>query len=94
MTPRRICNAVARYYGLAFRDLRARTRVALFAEARRVACYLLRTLTNLSFPQIGLYLRRDHSTVISACRSVARRLARWPDGPTADAVAVARMALA
>ena len=33
------------------------------AEPRRVAMYLIRTLTKLSFPDIGRYFGRDHGTV-------------------------------
>lgn len=93
ISPRRICNAVARFFGLGFWDLRARTRTTLFTEARRVACHLLRSLAGMSYPQIGRYLQRDHTTVMSACREVDRRLRRWPDGPTADAITMCRTAL-
>ena len=40
------------------------------AEARQVAMYLIRKLTNLSLPDIGKEFARDHSTVIYAIRKV------------------------
>ena len=40
------------------------------AEARQVAMYLIRKLTNLSLPDIGKEFARDHSTVLYAIRKV------------------------
>jgi len=40
------------------------------AEARQVAQYLIRKLTNLSLPDIGKEFNRDHSTVLYAIRKV------------------------
>jgi chromosomal replication initiation ATPase DnaA len=94
ITPRRICNAVARFYGLRFHDLRARAHVDRLTEARRLTCYLLRELAALTFEQIGAYMQRHHTTIMASCREVQRRLTRWPDGPTADAVAQVRIYLA
>ena len=40
------------------------------AEARQMAMYLIRKLTNLSLPDIGREFARDHSTVLHAIRKV------------------------
>lgn len=40
------------------------------AEARQIAMYLIRKLTNLSLPDIGKEFARDHSTVLYAIRKV------------------------
>ena len=45
------------------------------AEARQVAMYLIRQLTNLSLPDIGREFGKDHSTVIYAIRKVEQGLA-------------------
>ena len=44
------------------------------AEARQVAIYLIRKLTNLSTPDIGKELNKDHSTVIYSIRKVETAL--------------------
>jgi chromosomal replication initiator protein len=40
------------------------------AEARQVAMYLIRKLTNLSLPDIGKEFAKDHSTVLYNIRKV------------------------
>ena len=40
------------------------------ADARQVAMYLIRQLTNLSFPDIGKEFARDHTTVMHAVKKV------------------------
>ena len=44
------------------------------AEARQMAMYLIRKLTNLSLPDIGKEFARDHSTVLYAIRKVEQEL--------------------
>ena len=39
-------------------------------EARQIAVYLVRKLTNLSLPDIGKEFNRDHSTILYAIRKV------------------------
>ena len=40
------------------------------AEARQIATYLIRKLTNLSLPDIGKEFNRDHSTILYGIRKV------------------------
>jgi chromosomal replication initiator protein len=43
--------------------------------ARSVAMFLVRKTAKLSFPEIGVRMgKRNHSTVISACRRIERAL--------------------
>ena len=42
----------------------------MLTEARQIAMYLIRKLTNLSLPDIGKEFARDHSTVLYAIRKV------------------------
>ena len=44
------------------------------ADARQVAMYLIRQLTNLSFPEIGKEFARDHTTVMHAVKKVEAAL--------------------
>jgi chromosomal replication initiator protein len=43
------------------------------SRPRAIAMYLARELTGASFPRLGQYFERDHSTVLYACRMVAKR---------------------
>lgn len=89
----RIIVQVARSYGLKRADLLARTDADPISEARRIACYLARKATGLSYREIGLLLDgRHHGTVLAAVRWVEQALARWPGGSTAGAVAQAEEA--
>ena len=64
------------YYGIRISDLMSRKRAKNFAEARQVAMYLARKMTNESYPAIAQrFAGRDHSTVIHACKTIERRIA-------------------
>lgn len=66
------CAAVA--YDVPPESLRARDRHQLVAEARGVACWLLRVIKGLSYPEIGRALGgRDHTTAMASIRKVLRR---------------------
>jgi hypothetical protein len=41
--------------------------------------YLMRTVAGYSFPEIGRYFLRHHTSVIHACRHVGEALARQPE---------------
>lgn len=73
-TPESIVAAVAKFYEMKPSLLRRRgTRI--LARERRVALFLTRILTSMSYPEIGLfYGGRDHSTVMSGIRVVVDEL--------------------
>jgi chromosomal replication initiator protein len=50
--------------------LRGTQKTKGIAEARQVAMYLIRKLTNLSLPDIGDEFNRDHATVLYSIRKV------------------------
>jgi len=67
ITPDMILDAVAETYGLSVEDLIGPRRARPLVTARHVAMYLMRTLTDYSYPSIGkVFGGRDHSTCISA----------------------------
>jgi chromosomal replication initiator protein len=72
--------ATAVRYGVDEQALLARDRRPPVAKARKVAMYLARELTDDSLPEIGRgFGGRDHSTVLSAVRSVSEQLGADPE---------------
>ena len=69
-TPSLIISQVCKYYGVDEIVLRGSQKTKGTAEARQVAMYMIRKLTNLSLPDIGKEFARDHSTVLYAIRKV------------------------
>ena len=68
--------AVCAYYDIRRAVLISSLRTANIVHKRHVAIYLARTLTEMSFPQIGRKLGdRDHTTALHAYRKVAALLA-------------------
>ena len=59
---------VARHYDVAFPRLFARTRQKDVALARRVAMFLIWRHCKWSYPAVGRFFNRDHSTVVYAVK--------------------------
>ena len=73
---KQIVAVVARYYSLTQAAMCSAARRKSLVHARGVAIYLARTLTELSYSQIGQALgRRDHTTIMHAKRTLEKRLA-------------------
>lgn len=62
--------AVCRYYHIARRELRSERRTGDLVLARHVFFHLCRNLTSSSFPDIGRFIGRDHSTVIYGAQRI------------------------
>ena len=56
--------------------LQSRSREQRIAFARQLAMFLCRKITGAPFESIGAHFRRDHCTVIHACRAIERRIRR------------------
>ena len=69
-TPGLIISQVCKFYNLEESVIRGTQKNKGTAEARQIAMYLIRKLTNLSLPDIGKEFGRDHSTVLYAIRKV------------------------
>ena len=79
-TPSLIISQVCKFYSIDEVVLRGSQKSKNIAEARQVAMYLVRKLTNLSLPDIGKEFGKDHSTVLYNIRKVEVAL---KDGSTA-----------
>ncbi len=69
-TPSLIISQVCKFYSVDEATLRGSQKTKGIAEARQVAMYLIRKLTNLSLPDIGKEFGKDHSTVLYNIRKV------------------------
>ena len=78
-TPENILSYVSRYYQLEESVVTGQQRVRAAVEARQIAMYLIRVMTNLSQDNIGqLFDNRDHSTVIHSIRQVEQKMKKNP----------------
>ena len=59
-----IVDEVAAYYNISLKELKGTGRSAKIAEARQVAIYLCRDLTKQSFPDIGKFFDKKHTTIM------------------------------
>jgi chromosomal replication initiator protein len=73
-TPGLIIGQVCKFYSVDEVALRGSQKSKGIAEPRQVAMYLVRKLTNLSFPDIGREFAKDHATVIYNVRKVEKAL--------------------
>ena len=73
-TPGLIISQVCKFYSIDETVLRGTLKNKGTAEARQVAIYLIRKLTNLSTPDIGKEFGKDHSTVLHSIKKVEAAL--------------------
>ncbi len=67
----RIINDVSHFYGVSVEDLTGQKRTAKIANARKVAMYVIREATELSYPLIGeKFSGRNHTTVMYSVKEV------------------------
>ncbi len=71
----RIEKIVADYFKISIEDLKSKKRNADIAFPRQITMYLIRKLTDESFPKIGLeFGGKDHSTVMHSCEKIAKEI--------------------
>jgi chromosomal replication initiator protein len=76
VTADQIMGVTAEYFGVSVEDLRGSSRSRVLVNARQVAMYLCRELTDLSLPRIGQsFGGRDHTTVMHADRKIRQQMA-------------------
>jgi len=76
ITVDQIMETTSEYFGVSIEDLRGHSRSRVLVNARQVAMYLCRELTDLSLPRIGqAFGGRDHTTVMHADRKIRQQMA-------------------
>ena len=73
-TPSLIISQVSKFYSVDEVVLRGTKKSKGVAEARQMAMYMIRQMTNLSLLDIGKEFNRDHSTVLHSIRKVETSL--------------------
>lgn len=71
----RIQEEVEKSFGLRFGELLKRTNVQSVVWPRQIAIYIIRQMTNSSFPEIGRYFEIHHTTVIHSFQKVLSKVA-------------------
>tara|TARA_B100000686_G_C16713989_1_gene930884 strand:- start:294 stop:1637 length:1344 start_codon:yes stop_codon:yes gene_type:complete len=70
-----VCKLVASHYDISEKKLYGKSRIVDIVNARHVAMFLCRELTQNSLIFIGKHFgKRDHSTVIHACKAVEEKI--------------------
>ncbi len=57
-------------YGVSVDDIKSKKKTDSIANARHIAVYIIRKLTDLSLKEIGKVFGRDHSTIISSINKI------------------------
>lgn len=75
VTVAQIAKTVSEFYGIPVQDIKSNKKSAKVMDPRLVTYFLARELTTESFPSIGRELGGlHHTTIMSGCRSIARRI--------------------
>ncbi len=78
VTPLTVARAVAREFGITLPALRSSRRSQALVLPRQCAMWLCRKLCHASYPELGTFFERQHSSVIHAVRKLEARLDKEP----------------
>ena len=74
----KIFSAVYDKYGVSKEEIKGKNRVKRITWARQVTIYLIREITELSFPDIGEIVDKDHSSVMYSYEQVGKKITSNP----------------
>ncbi len=76
---KQVLETVSRSTRVSVLDIKSERRQVPLVEARMIAFHIMRTVTSLSFPRIGLVCGgRDHTTILHGCRRMEERILAEP----------------
>ena len=78
VTVDKIFAAVYKKYDIKKEDIVSSKRTKEIANARHITVYVIRQITDMSLPNIGKIIERDHSTVLSSLDAVEKRMVQNP----------------
>ena len=70
----KIYTAVYKKYNVTKEDILSQKRNKEIAEARHICVYLIREITEMSYPNIGKIFGRDHATIMSSYDKISKKL--------------------
>ncbi len=78
VTVDKIFAAVYKKYNIERKDIVSSKRTKDIANARHVTVYIIRSVTDMSLPNIGKIIERDHTTVMSSLDAIEKRMSSDP----------------
>ena len=73
-----VMKLACKYFGIGQQELVSQSRTLKVMLPRHVTMYLAKELTDLSYPQIGAWFNRDHTTVVHAYQKMTEQLQSNP----------------
>ena len=70
----KIITTVCKYYGVSVDEIKSKKKTDAVANARHIAIYIIRKLTDKSFKEIVNIFSRDHTTVMASCDRVTTNI--------------------
>ncbi len=70
ITAKKIVETVSKKYGISTDDIYGRKRNKPVSNARNISIFIIRKITNLSLTSIAQIFERDHTTIMSAVKSI------------------------
>ena len=74
----KVFTCINKKYGIDKKTLIGKSRTKDVAFTRHLAIYLIREMTDMSYPSVGKIFDRNHSTVISSCEIIEKKLSSDP----------------
>ena len=74
----KIFAAVVKKYNVPREEITGKKRAKEIMTPRHISIYLIREITELSLPRIGKIFDRDHSTMLSSCEWVQKKIIHDP----------------
>ena len=78
VTVDKIFAAVYKKYNIKKEEIVSSKRTKEIANARHITVYVIRQITDMSLPNIGKIIERDHSTVLSSLDTIEKRMIQNP----------------
>ncbi len=78
-TIRELSATVARHFYIRQSDLEGQSRMAKFAKPRQILMFLAHEMAGISYPKIGAYLGRDHTTALHGHKATLARISENPE---------------
>lgn len=74
-TPELILKEVCAYFSITSERIIGLSKTRDVAQPRQILLYLIRDMTDMSLPEIGRFIKRDHTTVMYAINKVTEQIA-------------------